>query len=405
MFTTIINTTENTYGHINRGGLYMKDENKLKKHIAFDLLDAEILESYLKEMASKGWIIDEIGTLYLYFKKSEPKDLEFFVDLTTKDMLNTYEMPKEEYLSSHKENNLEHICNNKKFQVFINHGNKYPLERKKSNFLKAFEMPIILLFVVIFYMYIFYTAYINEGAFVYFISNNLLILSSLLLVIILAIVISINVFNINKYIRKKQTNNNNFNSIKNFKIKNRLIKYNYYCITFLIVISVINSIISSGVATKLPNKSDLPVKLEDFDVKISPMREISKENYSSVFATYSRYMDSTYEEVYKTEYNKETKEEEEVFIMKDSYDLDYTIFETKYKNIMDSVIDDGLNISGTYKKTADKELLKNWGAKTIYCDEESSAKIIVYDNRMINIYTNIDLDKEKIDFIKSKILN
>lgn len=386
-------------------GNYMKEENKLIRRISFDLLDAEILESHLKEMVSKGWIIDEIGTLCLYFKKSEPRDLEFFVDITTKDMLNEYKMPKKEYLSSYKENNLEHVCNNKRFQVFINHGNKYPLERKKASFLKAFYRPIILLFLVILYMFRFYTKYISEGFFVFFISNNISILCSLLLVIILGILISINVINISKYIRKKQINSNSISAIKNFKIKNIFIKSNYYCIAFFILISLINSVVLSGSTTKPPNKSDLPIALEDFDVKISSIRECYKEEFSSVFATYSRYMDSTYEEQYKTKYNEKIKEKYEECIMKDLYDLDYAIFESEYKNIMNAVIDDELNIYGTYKKTADKELLKDWGAKVIYCNEEDSRKIIVYDNCMIEIYTNIDLGKEKIDFIKSKILN
>ncbi|MEG0857847.1 MAG: hypothetical protein RSG52_15390 [Terrisporobacter sp.] len=41
-------------------------------------------------------------------------------------------MPKPEYLESYKENNLEHIYGNDRFQVFINHNNTALLKRKEN---------------------------------------------------------------------------------------------------------------------------------------------------------------------------------------------------------------------------------------------------------------------------------
>lgn len=381
----------------------MKHKNKLKKWISFDLLDVELLRLYLKKMASKGWLIDEIGTFCLSFKKIAPKDLDFFIDITSSDMIDEYKMPKREYLSNHKKNNLDHIYGNKNFQIFIDNGNKSLSERTEFNFLKIFFLPIFMLILVVLYSVFFYAKNFEDGAFVFFISNNLLITCSLLLIILLCLAISINSIEVYKYTRKKQTNNANFT--QSFKLGNMFIK-GYICFTVLLItISIANSILSQIFIMNSCEKSDLPIKLEDFNAKISPTREYEKENYSSVFVTYNRYTDLTYNEVYKDEYDKETKETYEVCEQKDFHEIDYTLIKTKSKKIMSRIIKDRLNIYGTYKKTTDKELLKNWSAKAIYYNNNDSRIIVVYNNSIFEIYTNIKLDKNKINFIRSSILN
>ena len=57
-------------------------KNILLKEIPFEARDCHALELYLSEMATKGWMLDEIWIFNIFkFKRCEPKNLRFTVDI------------------------------------------------------------------------------------------------------------------------------------------------------------------------------------------------------------------------------------------------------------------------------------------------------------------------------------
>lgn len=112
---------------------------KMKKYNYFDILDAEFLEEYLSEKAQNGWMIKKISAMYLTFEKIEPKLINFFVDNTKHEMVKDQYALKSDYVNLYKENNLEYICGNETFQIFINNSETKNFPRQELKFRNIFK--------------------------------------------------------------------------------------------------------------------------------------------------------------------------------------------------------------------------------------------------------------------------
>lgn len=368
--------------------------NKVVKVNAFGLLDTESLEAYLSKMALEGWMISKVSKTSLTFEKIDSKVIRFFVDITDKDLTGDNYIPTKDYIDSAKKENLEHVCGSEKFQIFINRGTKKRIDKKKLKFRRVFteEFGIITNIVIALIPFLFGNSLFGES-FINFISSNFLIIWIIAGAVVLLFNLLIIILKLIKYKRIMKEYNHSFDEVTYYKPHYLLNKYvNFTGILFVIftVISVTGFTFDDG---KNISKGQMPLSLEDFNIDIQEIRECIQVRSSSPFAKYVDYYDYIG--------NKESEE--------GSSTLSYSIFESKYHKIMDKAVYSILKESNEYevncKKLADKEELKNWGAKEVYESDFIYDRIIVYDNKIITMSSSLDYNKKNIDIIKSKILN
>lgn len=74
-----------------------------KKVVVLDFFAYEIssLIYYLEEMAKKGWLLESISSMYAKFKKIEPKNIKYTIDIIGK--ISTYEVLDEESLKEYRD--------------------------------------------------------------------------------------------------------------------------------------------------------------------------------------------------------------------------------------------------------------------------------------------------------------
>ena len=101
-------------------------KNILLKEIPFEARDCHALELYLSEMATKGWMLDEIWIFNIFkFKRCEPKNLRFTVDIprlsdTCPDTsLQNYELLFNEYIEICESSGWKHIVEDSEYQIFF----------------------------------------------------------------------------------------------------------------------------------------------------------------------------------------------------------------------------------------------------------------------------------------------
>ncbi|WP_434799264.1 DUF2812 domain-containing protein [Terrisporobacter vanillatitrophus] len=339
-------------------------ENKLLKINTFDLLDTESLEAYLSKKALEGWMISKVSKILLTFEKTDPKPIKFFVDITDRHPLEIKYVPTKEYIDSAKEENLEHICGNDDLQIFINRGSPKRIKKKKLKFSKVFmaEFGILInIFLIILLSLLNYLS--STKFFILFISNKSFIIWT----------IAITIFIMMPYL-----------------------VLGYISIGYLQLDN------SSNIS-----KEEMPLSLEDFNVDIQKGRECTKSSSSSPFAKYVEYYDDTYKETIQKAYDEASNSHYNEYSQEYTASILYSIFESEYDKIMDKALDSFLDEYSDYdvyyKKLTDKDELKNWGAKEVYASDFMDARIVVYDNRIITISSELGYNKENINMIKRKI--
>ncbi len=387
-----------------------KGENKLIKINAFDLLDAEKLEQYLSKMAMEGWMISKVGRIFLTFEKTDPKAMKFFVDITDKNLVGDNYTATKDYIEAAKKENLEHICGNEKFQIFINRGSKKSIDKSKLKLSKVFAEEFGIMSNILFALLPFLLGQSFMGdSFIQFISSNffmlwigsgaILILYNLLLIIL-------------KFIRYKKVMREDNHSLEEVRYRRHnylLNKYSLLASTLFVIFSLI-SILSIGLDNPSNTSKDkLPLSLGDFNIDIQESRDTTKKISSSYFAKYADYYDYTYKEVSKVVYDEESGSEYEESEDENATMISYSIFESKYDKIINkakySLLDQYNEYEVNYQKVTDNDELNNWGAKEVYAGDFIYDRIVVYDDRIITISSDIDYNKENINIIKSKIVN
>lgn len=80
------------------------------KYIGFKFIEEdEKLEQFFEKQAKKGWMLDKIGISFLKFKKTEEKNLKFFIDCNR---------PTDDYIYSLEQYGYHFVDNFKMFNVF-----------------------------------------------------------------------------------------------------------------------------------------------------------------------------------------------------------------------------------------------------------------------------------------------
>ena len=68
-------------------------------------------ECWFSDMASQGFHLKKIGRMFVYFEKSEPKQMNYRIDVLNK-------IPNSELLEFYKECGWDLVANNKEFYIF-----------------------------------------------------------------------------------------------------------------------------------------------------------------------------------------------------------------------------------------------------------------------------------------------
>ena len=366
-------------------------ENKLVKINAFDLLDTESLEEYLSKMAKEGWMISKVSKSFLTFEKIEPKLIKFFVGIT--DLLEDNYANTKDYIEKAKEENLEYICGNEKFQIFINKGSKRKVDKKKLKFSKVFTQEFGIISNIFFALmpFLLSDSFFGES-FVQSISNNFLMIFVGIGSIVILFNLILIILKLIKYKKIMKEDNHSFEEIRHSKYSYLLNKYAIFTGTLFLIFTVISVLGVTLDNSSNISKDEMPLSLEDFNVPIQEIRECSKSRSSSPFAKYDEYYDYTYEETSD----------------KEAFTLSYSVFESKYDKVMNkavnSLLEEYREYEVNYEKLTDKDELKSWGAKEVYLGDFIYDRIVVYDDRIITISSNLDYNKENINIIKKVLL-
>lgn len=382
-------------------------KNKMKKYNYFDILDVEILEEYLSEKAQDGWMIKKISAMSLTFEKIEPRFINFFVDNTKNEMVKDQYALKSDYVNLYKEINLDYICGNETFQIFINNSDSKNFPRQELKFRNVFKEYYYFIFsLIILAINIYITCLTKVGIISLLISTSTIVFAiSFILLIILNIISFIVKFKKYKVVVKNK--DLDLNIKKNFKQKCLVKKIGTFVTAFLIIAGFI-VIISDTDSLDNVAKDEIPLSLEDFDQSITGKREIYKNYSLSPLGTYVDCSDYIYTESKKKAYDDETKSYYYEYEQDCKGEIYYTVIKSKYDKILDIALERTLKeyteFFSDYKK--DEIEAKKWGAKEAYISHISEEKIIVYDNAIITFsISQVKFNKDDIEMIKKKLLN
>ncbi|WP_434794758.1 hypothetical protein TPDSL_19480 [Terrisporobacter petrolearius] len=382
-------------------------KNKMKKYNYFDILDAESLEEYLSEKAQNGWMIKKISAMSLTFEKIEPRLINFFVDNTKHEMVKDQYALKSDYVNSYNEINLEYICGNETFQIFINNSDSKNFPRQELKFRNVFKEYYYFIFGLIILAINTYIIFLTKVGVISLLTSasTIVFAISFILIIILNVIFFIIKFKKYKVVVKNK--DLDLNIKKNFK-QICLVKKIGTFVTIFLIITGFAAIISDWDSSNNTAKDEIPLSLEDFDQSITGKRETYKDYSSSPLGTYVDCFDYIYTESKKKAYDDETKSYYYENIEDSKGEISYTVFKSKYDKILDRVLESTLKeydeFFSDYKK--DEIEAKKWGAKEAYVSHISEEKIIVYENAIITFsVSEVKYNENDIEMIKEKLLN
>lgn len=384
-------------------------KNKLKKLNTFDVMDCELLEKYLNEMALEGWMVYEINRTNIRFEKVDGKEVNFFVDITTKGLEGNNEQNLN-YINSYKDKNVEYICGNEKFQIFINNSSDETLNRKDLSHKIVFKEYYSMIFVYCLTLFNIYLIMSKHENLITLITSSIVIAFMAVFTVILFINLYIFILKINKYNQIVKKKNKDFNIKSNFNKKYICEKYLNYVTSIFLVVGII-LIAQDSIFPKMVTKNDIPLVLEDFNQSVIGNRQVYKLSSSSPFGKYYSYSDYAfvydtrriYDEVSKSYYD-EHYEDSKGFIS-------YSLIESKHSKVLDIFLNSTLseydNLGYTYKTESNEA--EDWGAKSVYnvCGINNfNEKVVIYDDKIITFeIENKEIDEKTINIVKEKLIN
>lgn len=382
-------------------------KNKMKKYNYFDILDAESLEEYLSEKAQNGWMIKKISAMSLTFEKIEPRLINFFVDNTKHEMVKDQYALKSDYVNSYNEINLEYICGNETFQIFINNSDSKNFPRQELKFRNVFKEYYYFIFGLIILAINTYIIFLTKVGVISLLTSTSTIVFAISFILIIILNVIFFIIKFKKYRVVVKNKDLDLNIKKNFK-QICLVKKIGTFVTIFLIITGFAAIISDWDSSNNTAKDEIPLSLEDFDQSITGKRETYKDYSSSPLGTYVDCSDYIYTESKKKAYDDETKSYYYENIEDSKGEISYTVFKSKYDKILDRVLESTLKeydeFFSDYKK--DEIEAKKWGAKEAYVSHISEEKIIVYENAIITFsVSEVKYNEDDIEMIKEKLLN
>lgn len=382
-------------------------KNKMKKYNYFDILDAESLEEYLSEKAQNGWMIKKISAMSLTFEKIEPRLINFFVDNTKHEMVKDQYALKSDYVNSYNEINLEYICGNETFQIFINNSDSKNFPRQELKFRNVFKEYYYFIFGLIILAINTYIIFLTKVGVISLLTSTSTIVFAISFILIIILNVIFFIIKFKKYRVVVKNKDLDLNIKKNFK-QICLVKKIGTFVTIFLIITGFAAIISDWDSSNNTAKDEIPLSLEDFDQSITGKRETYKDYSSSPLGTYVDCSDYIYTESKKKAYDDETKSYYYENIEDSKGEISYTVFKSKYDKILDRVLESTLKeydeFFSDYK--IDEIEAKKWGAKEAYVSHISEEKIIVYENAIITFsVSEVKYNEDDIEMIKEKLLN
>lgn len=382
-------------------------KNKMKKYNYFDILDAESLEEYLSEKAQNGWMIKKISAMSLTFEKIEPRLINFFVDNTKHEMVKDQYALKSDYVNSYNEINLEYICGNETFQIFINNSDSKNFPRQELKFRNVFKEYYYFIFSLIILAINIYIIFLTKVGVISLLTSTSTIVFAISFILIIILNVIFFIIKFKKYRVVVKNKDLDLNIKKNFK-QICLVKKIGTFVTIFLIITGFAAIINDWDSSNNATKDEIPLSLEDFDQSITGKRETYKDYSSSPLGTYVDCSDYIYTESKKKAYDDETKSYYYENIEDSKGEISYTVFKSKYDKILDRVLESTLKeydeFFSDYK--IDEIEAKKWGAKEAYVSHISEEKIIVYENAIITFsVSQVKYNEDDIEMIKEKLLN
>ncbi|HBI91562.1 MAG TPA: hypothetical protein DDY58_03475 [Terrisporobacter glycolicus] len=382
-------------------------KNKMKKYNYFDILDAESLEEYLSEKAQNGWMIKKISAMSLTFEKIEPRLINFFVDNTKHEMVKDQYALKSDYVNSYNEINLEYICGNETFQIFINNSDSKNFPRQELKFRNVFKEYYYFIFGLIILAINTYIIFLTKVGVISLLTSTSTIVFAISFILIIILNVIFFIIKFKKYRVVVKNKDLDLNIKKNFK-QICLVKKIGTFVTIFLIITGFAAIISDWDSSNNTAKDEIPLSFEDFDQSITGKRETYKDYSSSPLGTYVDCSDYIYTESKKKAYDDETKSYYYENIEDSKGEISYTVFKSKYDKILDRVLESTLKeydeFFSDYK--IDEIEAKKWGAKEAYVSHISEEKIIVYENAIITFsVSQVKYNEDDIEMIKEKLLN
>ena len=378
--------------------------NKKISFLNFNYFEEERLEEYLNEEADKGWLLKKFNNLYMTFEKTDRKNFKYNVTSNSKD----FYMNEKEYKSRYEECDMEYIFGNNIFQIAILNKENEKKIKSEVNIKQKLKYDFVRLFALImlcFFNWDKFRSYKDESYLLFIAENETIILFIYVLIALLFLikhVISDAIWNINYFFRKKTK----IRDLRKIKNDSKILAVTFFIILILLFVNIATILFDNSFFSEISSnsKESLPLKLEDFNMKIEEKRESSADKNDSLLASYYTYYDYTYYTKYS---NKDNEPNVEEFL---GDGISYEVFTSKYEKIMKDAINARIHgyanyTFDDYKKSTKGKEVELWKAKVIYTNKDTKEKIIVYDNKFLYLDININYDEKNITLIKNKLLN
>lgn len=121
----------------------------------FSACDINAMEEHFEQMARKGWMLDKVGEYLVRYKRIEPRELKFCIDLFPKLSVFDYSNNKDvlEYRNPYIDSGWNFLAASNKFQVFYSQKeDNLPLiqidEREKQSIINKFLLSEMFIFTI-----------------------------------------------------------------------------------------------------------------------------------------------------------------------------------------------------------------------------------------------------------------
>lgn len=302
-------------------------KNKMKKYNYFDILDVEFLEEYLSEKAQNGWMIKKISAMSLTFEKIDPTLINFFVDNTKNEMVKDQYALKSDYVNLYKESNLEYICGNETFQLFINNSDTKNFPRQELKFRNVFKEYYYIIFTLIILAMNIYIISLTKAGVISLLTSTSTIVFAITFILLIVLNIVSFIIKFKKYKVVVKNKDIDLNIKKNFKQKCLVKKIGTFVTVFFIITGLI-AIVSDWDYSNNDTKDEIPLSLEDFDQSIKGKRETYKNYSSSPLGTYIDCSDYIYTESKNKAYDEETKSYYYEYEQDSKGEISYTVIKS-----------------------------------------------------------------------------
>lgn len=405
--------------------------------IDFYSYEIDALETYLEEMALKGWMLEKFSNLYIKFRKIKPKNIKYKIDMVDDVVLNR-ELGKKlalEYREKLEDLGWSYYCEFNKLQVFYkeNEDKKSIIRKRKNKEIQALFhnslSQVILKILFISIILLNQLIVIFKGKNLNYLTKN----SSILGIIIMFILISIYLIDLYKLIKFRLGNNKeiNFSTLWiSFKVSINTIIFlatiiglitiifeknkGDYDIT-LIILSIISGLFLLGYF-KENKKDSIRKKLTIstcFIITIASIMVLNNFFVPNIFKNKSNRVKSKEYSLSLKDFNDEVSSEEHIYVDEESsfianklfytangrkMKLSYELFESDYRFIVNWNFNKMMkwfeNKGITYK-----EIQTNLPNEVkVYTNEKENNYIILSSNKVIEVI-GLDSIKDKEDVL------